>query len=91
MQKNALVAVPVNTYEDLVKSPQFESRGFFKEVKHPRMGTLKYPTVPYQFSETPSKIKRHAPQLGQHNEQIYCKRLGYSKEELTKFKETGII
>lgn len=91
LQENALVASPVNTSEDLVKSPQMESRGFFVDVEHPKAGKLKYPTVPYRFSHTPSSIERPAPLLGQDNDIIYCERLGYSKEEVTKLKETGVI
>jgi CoA:oxalate CoA-transferase len=91
LQENALVASPVNTSEDLVKSPQMESRGFFVNVEHPKAGKLKYPTVPYRFSHTPSRIERPAPLLGQDNDIIYCERLGYSKEEVTKLKETGVI
>jgi crotonobetainyl-CoA:carnitine CoA-transferase CaiB-like acyl-CoA transferase len=91
LQKNALVASPVNTSEDLINSAQMTSRGFFVEVEHTIAGKLKYPTVPYKFSATPSKIERAAPLLGQHNESIYYGRLGYSKEELVKLKESGII
>jgi crotonobetainyl-CoA:carnitine CoA-transferase CaiB-like acyl-CoA transferase len=91
LQENALAASPVNTSEDLVKSPQMESRGFFVDVEHPKAGKLKYPTVPYRFSHTPSRMERPAPLLGQDNDIIYCERLGYSKEEVTKLKETGVI
>jgi len=91
LQEKALAAAPVNTSEDLVNSAQMESRGFFAEVEHPKAGKLKYPTVPYKFSGTPSKMERPAPQLGQHNELVYCGRLGYDKEEMVKLKESGII
>ncbi|MCX5995945.1 MAG: CoA transferase [Chloroflexi bacterium] len=91
LQENALAAAPVNTAEDLVKSAQMESRGFFAEVEHPEAGKLKHPTVPYKFSKTPWKAERTAPSLGQHNKFVYCERLGYSKEEVTKLKETGVI
>ena len=91
LQKNALVGAPVNTSEDLVHSAQMASRGFFAEVEHPEAGKLEHPTVPYKFSKTPSKVERAAPLLGQHNESVYCGQLGYSKEELVKLKESGII
>jgi crotonobetainyl-CoA:carnitine CoA-transferase CaiB-like acyl-CoA transferase len=91
LQANALAGVPVNTSEDLVNSLQLEARGFFAEVKHPKAGKLKYPTVPYKFSRTPCRIERAAPILGQDNELIYCESLGYTKEELIKLKESGVI
>jgi len=91
LQENALAAAPVNTSEDLVNSAQMASRGFFAEVEHPEAGKLKQPTAPYKFSKTPVKIERAAPLLGQDNEAVYCGLLGYSKQELAKLKESGII
>jgi crotonobetainyl-CoA:carnitine CoA-transferase CaiB-like acyl-CoA transferase len=91
LQENTLAAAPVNTSEDLVHSAQMEARGFFAEVEHPEAGKLRQPTVPYKFSKTPLKAERAAPLLGQHNEAVYCGWLGYSKEELVKLKESGII
>ena len=91
LQKNTIVGAPVNTSEDLINSAQIEARGFFAEAVHPEAGKLRYPTVPYKLSKTPSKVEHTAPLLGQHNESIYCERLGYNKDDLVKLKESGII
>ena len=32
-----------------------------------------------------------APLLGQHNEEIYAEWMGYSKEEVARLKEEGVI
>lgn len=90
LQDAGVAAVPVMTSEDLAKSPQLEERGFFAEIEHPETGSLRYPTVSYQFSETPW-LGSAAPLLGQHNELIYCERLGYSRQELTQLAAAGII
>jgi CoA:oxalate CoA-transferase len=82
----------VNTAQDVVESPQFNARNFFVEMEHPKMGKIeKFPSSPYRFSKTPWKIERPAPLLGEHNELIYCQRLGYTQEELVRFKESEII
>jgi crotonobetainyl-CoA:carnitine CoA-transferase CaiB-like acyl-CoA transferase len=91
LQDKAIAAAPVNTAEDLVKSPQTEARGFFADVDHPKAGRLKHPTAPYKLSRTPWRAERAAPLLGQHNELVYCDRLGYDKLDLVKMKETGVI
>jgi crotonobetainyl-CoA:carnitine CoA-transferase CaiB-like acyl-CoA transferase len=91
LQAKGVSAAPINTAEDLAKSVQLQERGFFADIAHPLAGTLKYPTVAYQLSETPWRAMRPAPFLGQHNEQVYCGRLGFSKEQLTKFREAGVI
>ena len=48
---------------------------------------LTYPGVPYRFSEIQREAPVAAPLLGQHNEEIYCGRLGYTKRDLDKLKE----
>jgi crotonobetainyl-CoA:carnitine CoA-transferase CaiB-like acyl-CoA transferase len=67
------------------------ARGFFVEVEHAENGKLKYPGVPYRFSGIPREIPMAAPLLGQHNEEIYCGRLGYTKRDLGRLKESGEI
>ncbi len=82
---------PVNTIEEVVNSEQLAARDFFVDIEHPEMGKTRYPSAPYKFSETPWKVGRPAPLLGQHNEDIYCGRLGYTEGELVKMREAGII
>jgi crotonobetainyl-CoA:carnitine CoA-transferase CaiB-like acyl-CoA transferase len=91
LQSKALAAAPVNTAEDLVKSEQMEARGFFSDIEHPEIGSLKYPTAGYKLSETPWQARRAAPLLGEHNELVYCDRLGYTKDDLVKLRESGCI
>jgi formyl-CoA transferase len=43
------------------------------------------------YSETPWRISRRAPLIGEHNREVYEKELGLSKEELTDLRAKGII
>jgi crotonobetainyl-CoA:carnitine CoA-transferase CaiB-like acyl-CoA transferase len=47
--------------------------------------------VPYLFSDINREEPTAAPSLGQHNEEIYCERLGYTRNDLDKFREAGVI
>jgi crotonobetainyl-CoA:carnitine CoA-transferase CaiB-like acyl-CoA transferase len=82
---------PMSSAEDVVKSEQMNARGFFEEVEHPEAGRLKMPARPYRFSKTPCVLERAAPRLGEHNETVYCERLGYDAEELAELKRAGVI
>lgn len=82
---------PLHSTEDMVKSEQLQARGFFVEMNHSVAGKMKFPSAPYHFSETPWQLRRAAPLLGEHNEEIYCGRLGYNREELVKLREAAII
>ncbi|MFH1485398.1 MAG: CoA transferase [Chloroflexota bacterium] len=89
-QKMGLPFGYVATTEDLLESAQFRERAFFTEVDHPEAGNLDYPTGPARMSETPWRTGR-APLLGEHNEEVYCGRLGYSRQDLVRLRQTGVI
>lgn len=77
--------------EDVLHDPQHQARGFFVEIDHPVAGSFRYPGAPFQMSQTPCRVSRPAPRLGEHNQEIYCRRLGFSAAELVKLREAGVI
>ena len=93
IQKEGSACAPICSAEQVYNSPQTKARHFFKAITHPVAGSLEYPGQPYRFSaeEMKSKDDHGAPTLGQHNEEIYINRLGYTKQEVVKLREAGII
>jgi crotonobetainyl-CoA:carnitine CoA-transferase CaiB-like acyl-CoA transferase len=91
LQAVGVSAVPVATAEDLAQSPQMTARGFITEIDHPEAGRVRYPASAYHLSQTPSRAERPAPLLGEHNEMVYCQRLGFSRQKLAKLAEAGVI
>lgn len=81
----------VNSIAEVMESRQLKERGFFIDIEHSKAGKLTYPGAPYKLSKTPWTIHKPAPLLGQHNEDVYCNQLGYTKRELVKMYEAGII
>ncbi len=81
----------VATTKDILNDEQFKSRGIFVEVEHPEVGKVICLGAPFQMSETPWQMERPAPLLGEHNEEILCGRLGFSKEDLTRLRQAGTI
>jgi crotonobetainyl-CoA:carnitine CoA-transferase CaiB-like acyl-CoA transferase len=43
------------------------------------------------LSRTPCSIRREAPELGQHTEEILIEQLGYTWDEIVKLKDEEII
>jgi len=82
---------PARSMSEVMDTEQFKVRDFFAEIEHPETGRITYPGAPFKFSRTPWAIRSPAPLLGQHNLEVYCQQLGYSREELVKMFETGII
>ena len=90
-QKVGVPCAGLQTSKDVVNDPHLKEKEFFVEVEHPDIGKLMYPGAPAKFSETPFQVTRPAPRLGEHNEEILCRRLGYTRQELVRMRESGII
>ncbi len=90
-QAMGVFSAPVLDIGEVVDDPHHNARGFFVEVEHPVAGRFRYPGAPFKLQEGPWAVQRPAPLLGQHNEEIYCQRLGYKQADLLNLRETGII
>ena len=89
-QAGHVLCSPLNTTEDLLNEDHLKERGFWAEIDHPVVGKLTYPGRPALSDELPWSLRRPAPLLGEHNEQVYTE-LGYTKQYLSKLRETGVI
>ncbi len=80
----------VTTPKDILESPQLQARNYLVDIDHPVIGKLTYPGAPVIANGTPWTPGR-APLLGEHNKEIFCDYLGYSKQELVRLRGAGII
>jgi len=55
------------------------------------LGMFSYLGQPSRLSETPAKLYRDAPSLGEHNENICIEMLGMSKDEYDRFLAEGVF
>ena len=90
-RRDQITFAPVRSVAEVAQDPHFKERGYFVEKDRAKTGVLKYPGAPYKLSQTPWQLQRPAPLLGEHNEEIYCGRLGYAREELARLRKGGII
>jgi crotonobetainyl-CoA:carnitine CoA-transferase CaiB-like acyl-CoA transferase len=88
-----IMICPAQNAKDLLESPQLNALGFFVEVQHPELNmAIKYPGAPcYHISETPWRISRRAPLIGEHNNEVYVKELGLTGEQMSLLKSQGAI
>ena len=90
-QAKGVSAAAVNTVADAAKAEHFQDRGSFAEFEHPVLGKLRCPGPPIRFDGDFWGIRRPAPLLGQHNAEIYSKRLGYQDKDLAALSKAGVI
>ncbi len=90
-QEKHVALAPLRTIAEVLEDPHLNARGYFVEVDDPRLGRVKFPGPPFRLAKTPCRIERPAPVPGQHNEEVYCGRLSYSKKYLTELRRQGVI
>jgi crotonobetainyl-CoA:carnitine CoA-transferase CaiB-like acyl-CoA transferase len=90
-QRLRISVTPINTVREFMESAHTKARRIFIEMEHPVVGKhLHYGPVP-RLSETPGLVTRTAPLLGEHNQEIYCGELGFSKEDLLALTGARVI
>ncbi|MDD5222943.1 MAG: CoA transferase [bacterium] len=60
----------VNRVDEVVKDPHFVERKFWASIEHGILGQVKMPGMSYLMSETPWRIEKSSPRLGEHNREI---------------------
>ncbi len=88
--ENGILWTPVQTPKEAVNDPQALANGFVVEVEHPTHGSYKNISSPVQLSKTPPSLRKVAPELGQHTEEILLE-IGYTWADITAFKEAKAI
>jgi crotonobetainyl-CoA:carnitine CoA-transferase CaiB-like acyl-CoA transferase len=80
----------LQTYDQVFADPHLNARGFFPEAPHATLGPVKQIGSPMRMSETPVRMERAGPLLGQHSGQVLAE-LGYSRDEIGKLAAAGVI
>lgn len=90
LQQAGVKAGAVLNVAELVEDAHLRERGFFQGLSHPEAGTHLYPGVSWKMARTPGSLRLPAPCFGEHNEYIFGKLLGLSREELLRLAEEGV-
>jgi benzylsuccinate CoA-transferase BbsF subunit len=92
MQQAGVPAGVVQDGEDvLVNDPHLKSRNHYIYLDHPETGRSAYDSFAYHLSETPGKLSRPAPRLGEHTEYVCKEVLGMDDEEFTDLLVEEVI
>ncbi len=87
-----MLGYPVSTAREILADPQLEAREFWETLDHPELGTsLLYPGAFSKFSSGKCTLRRRAPLIGEHNEEVYVNELGLKPAEIDKLKESGVL
>jgi crotonobetainyl-CoA:carnitine CoA-transferase CaiB-like acyl-CoA transferase len=87
------VGVPctlVNRIDQIVTDEQVMSRDMVVEMDVPDLGRIKVAGLPLKFSDTPGRLERHPPHLGEHTHEV-LRALGYDKSRIDALAGRGAI
>jgi len=85
-----LVWGPVQSITDVVRDPQARALDAFAKVPHRSGEEIEVVRSPVEFSATPASIRRGAPELGEHTEEVLLEH-GYTWEDISALKDKGAI
>jgi crotonobetainyl-CoA:carnitine CoA-transferase CaiB-like acyl-CoA transferase len=86
-QEHRIPFAPVSTMGDLLSSDHLRERGFFATIDDGGV-TVTMPGAPYRHARTPWRIRRRAPRLGEHTEEVLAE-LGVARAR--DLRTSGVI
>ncbi|HEY9573114.1 MAG TPA: CoA transferase [Pusillimonas sp.] len=63
-------AAPLYNVDDLIDDPHLQQVQMLQALQHPTEGRMRSPAPVGSYSKTPLSIRRHAPRLGEHTQEI---------------------
>ena len=91
LQREGVAAFPSLSADQLMSDPHLRARDAFPTIEHPNKGRQRAVAPPWRFSETPARVDRWTPDLGEHNIQIFHGLLGLSLEEVKALQAARVI
>ena len=61
---------PINSVSQIFNDPHIQARGYVWECDHPKAGKIKLAGSPMHFSETPTRLYKAPPLLGEDDEKV---------------------
>ena len=87
---SGMPAGPINDMAAVYADPQTQAREMVVALDHPTAGRVRHIGVPVKLSETPGAIRRAAPTLGQHTDEVLAE-LGLAPDEVRALRAGGVV
>lgn len=89
-ERARVTVAPVYDIAQILADPHFKERQVIVEMPDPEMGTVPMHNVVPRLSASPGALRLPAPELGQHNEEIFTG-LGLSAGDVERLRAEGAV
>ena len=90
-EKEGVPYSPMNNIKQICEDPHIQFRNMLVEIEQMGIGKMKIAGSPFRLSETPGRVCRGAPSLGEHTEEILATVLKMSQSEILSLRNDGVI
>ena len=90
LNKAGVPCGPVNSVAEVFQDPQILAQDMVINVDHPGSGMVRMLGFPIKLSETPCRVRRSAPGLGEHSDEVLAE-LDYSEAERAALRRDSVI
>ncbi len=81
----------VNNVKEICEDPHITFRNMLVEIEQTGIGRMKIAGSPFRLSETPGRVYRGAPSLGEDTEEILFSLLKVPRSEIQSLRNNGVI
>jgi crotonobetainyl-CoA:carnitine CoA-transferase CaiB-like acyl-CoA transferase len=91
MKEHRVPMAPILSVEEAVRHPHLRERGTVRTIHDRILGDFEVPGFALRFSDFPQRLELEAPLLGEHNEEILTKVLGYPAARVRELQGKGVL
>jgi crotonobetainyl-CoA:carnitine CoA-transferase CaiB-like acyl-CoA transferase len=89
-RKSNVPFAPSYGVDEFLADPQTLHNETVFVSEDPRFGAARYLRHPVRYEQTPASLRRHAPRLGEHSDEV-LREAGLSEDEIAALRESGAV
>ena len=90
LEQAGVVAGAIYDMGQVYRDPQVRHRQMLVDLEDTQLGTLHNIGIPVKLSSTPGRIRRRAPDLGEHSSEVLLES-GFSEPEVSALLDDGVV
>lgn len=90
LEAEGILNAPVRTLAETLDDEQTAANNMIVESHHPTAGSFRTLNAPIHLSDTPATVRRVAPRLGEHNDEV-LRENGFNEDEIRRLHDLGVL